>query len=343
MNLWIIFRNEIIKSKNKFVEKIIKNKTIGDDKLKKIKFAKDIVIILIGLLILTSMIIYEYCMVGDKGLYSDIREEKEIFEFEHANVKNLIKNIIDPNIKNTQEDFSLAKKGEKLSNKGYKGIKSLMFHCVGNEEFGNKSLFVSVSEFDKYMKFIKENEFTPIWFSDLDRGEYFKKPLLITFDDGYENNFTDAYPILVKYNIKATIFLPSNIIGLPKCLNKEQILKMSNLVEIQSHSLNHPSLVSLDKENITKQLIESKKSIEEITKKDVIAFAYPYGDYNLEIMDEVKKYYQYGVATWRYHTDDKKYENYQITRVGVYNNSRFARIRAFLKGKFDNLDKVFCY
>ena len=66
------------------------------------------------------------------------------------------------------------------------------------------------------MNYLKNDGFTVISFEQIDQIAGIKKPVIITFDDGYENNYTYAYPILKKYNFTATIFVCTDFIDKPR-------------------------------------------------------------------------------------------------------------------------------
>ena len=71
--------------------------------------------------------------------------------------------------------------------------------------------------------------------------EDYEKPVILTFDDGYDDNYTELFPLLQKYNAKATIFVIPKAIGTPHKMTAEQIyeLSRSGLVSIQSHTYSH--------------------------------------------------------------------------------------------------------
>lgn len=187
----------------------------------------------------------------------------------------------------------------------------LYYHAI-NDEVGQgqlSELFVSPKEFEKQMAFLKQNNYNVITFDDLHNIDNTPNPVIITFDDGYEDNYLYAYPVLKKYGFKASIFLVSDFIGNPSILNKAQIKEMSDLINFQGHTMTHPNLPDIKIEDAEKEISVSKKVIEEITGKPVTVFAYPTGLYNKEILDITKKHYQY--AVWNggglYTTTDDPY------------------------------------
>ena len=121
------------------------------------------------------------------------------------------------------------------------------------------------------------------------------KPILITFDDGYYSNYEYIYPILKKYNAKASIFVVTDRIGKEingiKYLGWNECLEMQNsgLVEIFSHSKRHVFYDKLPAREIRNDVVKSYKTIEQnLDKRDFKAFAYPYGAYTKETVLALK-------------------------------------------------------
>jgi peptidoglycan/xylan/chitin deacetylase (PgdA/CDA1 family) len=108
-----------------------------------------------------------------------------------------------------------------------------------------------------------------------------EKTVHLTFDDGYRDNYTEAFPIMKKYPFKATIFLPTVYLGNIGFLNWEQIreMKASNIVDFESHTHSHPrcSTVHPSKDELVEDILLSKKIIMENLEKDSRHFCYPFG------------------------------------------------------------------
>ncbi|RKO61751.1 polysaccharide deacetylase family protein [Caldibacillus debilis] len=187
------------------------------------------------------------------------------------------------------------------ASKGYK-VPILMYHCVDNYKgSGLKELYVTPKNFEAQMKYLKSAGFTPITFEDLPHINRIKKPVLITFDDGYKNNM-NAYNILKSlkspsFKPKATIFIIGKKIDTKNGLSKKELklISDSGIISVQSHTESHNDLRYV--KNYKKELGDIKKELEKITGKKVIALAYPSGRYNSKVIAEAKKYYQYAVTT----------------------------------------------
>jgi peptidoglycan/xylan/chitin deacetylase (PgdA/CDA1 family) len=175
-------------------------------------------------------------------------------------------------------------------------IPILYYHAVSDRYFGLAEMFVTPAEFDQQMNYLKQNNYTPILFDQLDEVDRIEKPVLITFDDGYENNYTDAYPILKKYGFRATIFPCTAFIGQPRFLKTGQIKEMTDLISFQSHAVSHEPLAGLGRDTIEQELAQSKKILEELTGQKVVALAYPYGSYNEDVLAAAIKHYNFAVT-----------------------------------------------
>lgn len=217
-----------------------------------------------------------------------------------------------------------------------KKIPILIYHSI--DEFsghGVEDLYVHPKEFEKQMTYLKEHGFTLLTFEKWRDRHKVKKPIFITFDDGYKNNLI-AFSILQKlkddkFKPTGTIFVISDYIDWSNRLSKADLKKMadSGIFSIQSHTATHPNLTKIT--NYEYELNESKKKIQAITEKPVIALAYPYSLYNQKVIGETKKYYTYGLTTIPelYVEKGKKDENYLLPRIYIkYSTSldEFAKI-----------------
>jgi len=108
--------------------------------------------------------------------------------------------------------------------------------------------------------------------------------LALTFDDGYEDFYTQVFPLLKKYQIKGTLYVIINRLDTPGYVTKAQIKEMvaSGLVEIGSHTFNHPDLRIKKTKDANFEIRESRKVLQEISGQEIKTLAYPYGYFNLE-------------------------------------------------------------
>jgi peptidoglycan/xylan/chitin deacetylase (PgdA/CDA1 family) len=141
------------------------------------------------------------------------------------------------------------------------------------------------------MKYLKDNGFTTLstdeFYDFMVRNKPVpKKSVLITFDDCYEDNYTNAFPILKKYNFKATIFVITGFVDKAKqFLTSAQLKEMQrNGIDIESHTDLHEKLGTYTYAAQLKILKTSKKYIEKTLHKPVRYLAYPHDSYNLDTL-----------------------------------------------------------
>jgi peptidoglycan/xylan/chitin deacetylase (PgdA/CDA1 family) len=175
----------------------------------------------------------------------------------------------------------------------------LMYHQVLDKQpaLAKFNLHVLTADLEKQLQFLRDHGFETIVFEDLLTKRIPKKPIILTFDDGYENNYHFLFPLLKKYRMKAVIYIlgerkhKTNFWDKPlgeaehALLKPAQILEMqkSGWVEFGSHSFNHTRLTLIKKTEQEKQIAGSKKVLETFLKRPVRSFAYPYGVFNEEI------------------------------------------------------------
>lgn len=203
----------------------------------------------------------------------------------------------------------------------------LMYHCVADEPTTpNTALFVRPSEFEDQAKAIVENGIKTLFADEF--GEVEETSVILTFDDGYEDNYTEMFPILKKYNLKATVYMIAYKIGKPGYLTEEQIKEMSDsgLVQFGSHTLDHPELTRLSEDDIRAQLEGSKWLISQVTGKPVTTIAYPSGEYNSLVMDIASEMYDFA-----YTTDSDPYYGQDPMMLPRYAILRGETGRSFLR------------
>lgn len=177
-------------------------------------------------------------------------------------------------------------------------IPILMYHGITDDTWGVEELFVSPSDFEDQVKYLVENGYDTITFEDFTHLEDFDKPVMLTFDDGYMDNYTEMFPILQKYNAKATIFaITKSVDRNEKTITSQQAREMmdSGLVSIQSHTYSHPHLSELGREDLEHEMLWSKIHVARMTGYEPFVVCYPYGDSNQFSREVVSEYYQFGL------------------------------------------------
>ncbi|MCB1879540.1 MAG: polysaccharide deacetylase family protein [Chromatiaceae bacterium] len=176
----------------------------------------------------------------------------------------------------------------------------LMYHGT---TFGKPSCKYSISAemFNEHLKFLKTNGWNTILFRDLLKGFPFSpKTIVLTFDDGYANNYIGAFKPILKYRMKATWFITTDCVGREahwqeqnqgenSLLDHSQLKKMAeNGMEIASHTCSHPDLTSLSYEKQTEEMRASKHYLEMLIRDEVVSFAYPFGKFDEKSIEAVR-------------------------------------------------------
>lgn len=168
------------------------------------------------------------------------------------------------------------------------GIPVLYYHSVlpDSEVTTRNEVTISPENLKTQLQLVKDLGYTTLTMSELNdyiinNKEIPKKSILITFDDGYADNYVHAFPILKELDMKATIFVISSGIDGGYYMSSDQLKDMVNYgIDIESHTVNHVHLDTLPYEEQLKELKDSKATIEKITNKEVLSIAFPFGDYN---------------------------------------------------------------
>ncbi len=184
-------------------------------------------------------------------------------------------------------NFSL--KNQALApNDFYVSVPILMYHYIEMPSATTtlKGLYLDPKIFEAQLNTLLKQNYQTYFMSELvqninSRTSLTNKKIILTFDDGYEDFYSQVFPLLKKYNYKATLYVIINKLGTTGYLTREQIkiLAASGLVEIGSHTFNHPDLRGLKSKDAKFEISASKKILEQISGQPVTSFAYPFGYY----------------------------------------------------------------
>lgn len=206
----------------------------------------------------------------------------------------------------------------------------LMYHAVSDQTWGLEGLFLSPSDMEAQLKYLTENGYDPIFFSDLPHLDQYKKPVILTFDDGYNNNYTDLYPLLQKYNVKATIFVIPASVGGQYSMTVAQIKEMadSGLVSIQSHTQDHKELASLSADQQKQQFAQSQLAIARMTGRIPSVLSYPSGSYDSNTLSLAPEYFDMAVKSrgglWTVQNNFFEIDRYPVYRdTGIHSFQTF--------------------
>jgi peptidoglycan/xylan/chitin deacetylase (PgdA/CDA1 family)/glycosyltransferase involved in cell wall biosynthesis len=279
------------------------------------------------------------------------------FNINKDDLKTLRERVIEEfSIESIVENIEKVYQREIVKKKKYE-MPVIMYHRVIKDESekGVHGTYVTVEQFEEQMKYLKKKGYETVTFKDLLNNRYKqrfdkdKKWIMLTFDDGYKDNYENAFPILKKYQFKGIIYILDGIEynkwdvdnpGNPEkrftLMNQEELLEMQNYgIEFGGHTSTHPRLAELSTEQVKSEIINSKSNIEKIIGKELLSFAYPYGSLN----EEVKRIpqeagYKFAVATDSgsiVFSDDL----FEIRRIGIFPTNNLFNFKRKVSGKYN--------
>jgi len=229
-------------------------------------------------------------------------------------------------------------------------IPVLLYHRVINDPSlaGKHGTYVTTKQLEAHLEYLHKNNYTPITFEDLsmiNRFDKDKKYVILTFDDGYEDNYTLLFPMLKKFSFKAVIFM---VTGKKEntwdyldegrtfpLLERAQILEMNKYgIEFGAHTMNHVDLTKVEVAEARQEIEGSREALEKLLGKKVSAFAYPYGSVNDTVKELVKRAgFKYGIATvvgpLAIHEDI-----FNIRRIVAHPDTNLSRFARKVKGDY---------
>lgn len=193
--------------------------------------------------------------------------------------------------------------------------------------------------FEEHLRWIKEQGYETVTLEDLILAlqtgyQLPPKPIIITLDDGYRDAYTNAYPLLVKYGMKATVFVITRLLDENNInfVTWEMAQEMSaHGIEIESHSVNHYDMSTLSEESILRELRDSRLAIEKHINKDVRFICYPSGEYDEEVIALLPEAGYWAGTTTSQGIDHSSSNPWELTRVRVRGYFGAAELEAMIR------------
>ena len=196
----------------------------------------------------------------------------------------------------------------------------LAYHQVSEE----KDIYsVTAGQFAEQMEYLSAKGYHAISLEELfaayeGKGTLPNKAIVITFDDGYEDNFLTALPIMEKYNMKATVFVVPSLVNTPDYLSWQQVLAMKERkIEIGSHTMNHIGLGEVSPEKQRQEIVDSKLVLEQHLGTTVKFFAYPYGQFTAITQQLLREAGYKGASSGIPGLNNPNTDAYALKRVNV--------------------------
>lgn len=202
----------------------------------------------------------------------------------------------------------------------------ISFHKISDiPELGGT--FNTVRQFESFIRFLKENGYKTASIDKILLNPE-EKEILIFFDDAYENIYNKAFPIMKEYGFTGVLCPVAGYIGKKNLwdrglkrfnhMNDKQLKEMSEAgFEIISHSMSHSDMRRLSKESLIKETTESKRTLENLLNKKIDYFIYPFGLYNENVKNAVKRA-GYKAAFASYNEKNDEIDIFAIGRNTMY-------------------------
>lgn len=219
----------------------------------------------------------------------------------------------------------------------------LMYHSVGN----NGVLFtVTTEDLEKQLAFLKIKNYNVIRLADLienlrNKNKIPPKTVVLTFDDAYRDNYFNAFPLLKKYNLPATVFIPTAYVG-KEMLNSEgktipvmswqeaKEMEESGLVDFASHSHSHPMMNKIVFEKFVDEVKISENLLSQNLKQPVKIFSFPKGKFKLEHTDYLKEQGYLGAVTVREGLVGPNDDPFTLKRNFIFSKGGFSQFKGKL-------------
>ena len=218
----------------------------------------------------------------------------------------------------------------------------LMYHYVADTPAGadvyRRDLTVSVAAFEAQLAYLRAEGYTSITLAELaqhlSEGRPLpENPIVLTFDDGYEDAFLYAFPLLRQYGFRGTFFVITEYLdqGLPGYLSWEQAaLMLANGMEIGSHSVSHPDLRKLTQAELEQEIAGSRRSIQERLNVPVRFFCYPSGRYDKRVIAALRAAGYWGATTTAGGIVQTTEHLFELRRVRVHGSGNVSQLHETL-------------
>jgi peptidoglycan/xylan/chitin deacetylase (PgdA/CDA1 family) len=234
-----------------------------------------------------------------------------------------------------------------------KRVPILLYHSVSNEATDQyRPWAVSPSLFDQHMAYLAENHYTPLTvsqFADIARSRLKhlpERPVVITFDDGLADFQTGAFPILLRYGFRATLYITTGYIGGTSTwlacvgegerpmLNWDQVRALhANGIECGAHTRTHPQLDIIPIRDARNEIFSSKEVLEHQLNSKVSTFAYPHGYHSAAVRKAVQDAGYTSACAVKHAMSGIHDDLFALARINIAADTTLARLVQFLDGQ----------
>jgi peptidoglycan/xylan/chitin deacetylase (PgdA/CDA1 family) len=222
-------------------------------------------------------------------------------------------------------------------------IPVLLYHKISKPRPDTKirGAFTPPQRFLKQMSYLKKQGFVFYTASELIRhfeqhGAFPRSGVALTFDDGWKDNYLNAFPVLKQLGIKATVFIIPSSIGLMSTgataegedphlhMSQDEILEMSRAgIEFGSHTMTHQLLNQIPEAEVISEIEQAKNAIENLVQKPCWTLAYPAGFVTKTAQQAVARAGHIGAFSTVYGPDDRV-DLFALNRIEILRRDRFT-------------------
>ena len=231
---------------------------------------------------------------------------------------------------------------EDFENYKMRAIPALMYHSISEVPAGwPADLCVAPAVFEEHLQYLKKQGYNVVTAPQamilLKSRQNVMNIVIVTFDDGYENNYTEAFPLLKKYGFRGNFYVVGNDVGkeknqdgMKKYMSFAQLKEMHDQgMEVGSHSISHDPLTSIKAELLPWEIYQPLNLFYQKMGFWISGIAFPNGAFNDAIIAEIRKYfkYEYGFSGQAGCNTLKIVEEtpFALRRAGVYDRGNGAK------------------
>lgn len=181
----------------------------------------------------------------------------------------------------------------------------LMYHRIGQQKEDKNT--VSPERFELQLQYLEDHGYETLslgeWYQKIQlREKLSTKSVILTFDDGYRDNWELAMPLLKRYQCKATVFMVADLVGQTNQWEKNEFRQGAEMMtaehlkewvaagfEVGSHGMKHQRISGLNEKELKIEVEDSKRILESITGKKIDFFCYPHGSFDTEAISALQE------------------------------------------------------
>jgi len=221
-------------------------------------------------------------------------------------------------------------------------VQILMYHSISEAA---SPMSLSPAAFSRQMAWLRQNGWQSLTLRtamETDRPP--RRAVVLTFDDGFADAYLTAWPILREHGMTATVFLVTDQVGqvaswpearpVAPLLDWGQIKEMASAgIEFGSHTATHLDVRTASDDEIYRELVQSKATLEEQLGEEVVSFAYPYGYFRTVLPELLREAgYRYAVLAGGYRDNRGCLDAMRLSRTPVWGRDSLFTFQAKVRG-----------